>query len=335
MKQFNLCLLGFGNVGQALLRLLQQQTPTLRELHAIEWRLTGLASRRLGMLADPHGLDARAVSGGRTTAALPFAGDAIGPWLHAAGAQVVFEATALDTRAGEPALSYLRTALAAGVHTITANKGPLVYGYPELRDLGVAHGAHFRFESTVMDGAPIFSLFRALPLLTVHAFRGILNSTTNLILTEMERGASFPEGVAEAQRRGLAETDPSADIDGWDAAVKVAALAQVLMQAPLAPAAIARRGIRDLDPDRVRAARAAGTPYKLLCWATRESGRFEAGVAPRQLAGDDPLAGVDGTSSAVHFATDLLPGLTVVEHDPTPTTTAYGMLADFVEIANS
>ena len=334
MKRYNLCLLGFGNVGQALLRLLQEQTPALPAEYNVEWRLTGLASRRLGMRVDPLGIDPHAISDPGAPAQ-PFAENAIDPWLRAAGADVLFEATSLDIHGGEPALSYLRTALAAGVHAITANKGPLVYGYRELRDLAGANGVRFRFESTVMDGAPIFSLFRGLPLISVEGFRGILNSTTNLILAEMERGATFDAGVAEAQRRGLAETDPSADVDGWDATVKVSALVQVLMGVPLTPAAIPRDGIRDLEPERVRAARAAGRPYKLICWATRDGASVEAGVEPRQVPAGDPLATVDGTSSAIHFTTDMLPGLTVVEHAPTPTTTAYGMLADFVDIVGT
>lgn len=330
-RPYNLCLVGFGNVGQALVRLLEAQRVPLREMYGIEWRLTGLLTRRLGAIADPSGIDPWQLPPLGAPAALPGVED-VARWLAAAGADVLLEASSLDAARGEPAASYLRTALGMGIHAITANKGPLVHAYRELRDLAAANGVRFRFESTVMDGAPIFSLFRALPLLTVQGFRGILNSTTNLILQEMEGGRSLDEGIATAQALGLAETDPSADVDGWDATVKVSAIAQVILGAPLLPDAVRRAGIRGLDGPAVRAARSSGRPYKLVCRARRQDGGVIAEVGPEQLQPGDPLAAVNGTSSAVHFEADLLPGLTVVEHSPTPTTTAYGMLADFVGI---
>jgi homoserine dehydrogenase len=187
-----------------------------------------------------------------------------------------------------------------------------------------------------MDGAPIFSLFRnSLPLVQVQGLRGILNSTSNFVLGRVEAGRSLEEGIAEAQALGLAETDPSHDIDGWDSAVKVAALATVLMDTPLTPQQIQRVGIRDLTADAVRHARADGSPYKLVCAATRTARGVRATVGPERVDAGDPLSQVSGTSSVVRFETDLLPGLTIVEHDPTPTTTAYGMLADFIDLART
>lgn len=333
-RTYNLCLIGFGNVGQALVRLLEAQRLPLREAYGIEWRLTGLLTRRLGAVADPAGIDPWSLVPAAGPSGALAAAD-LARWLGAARADVLLEASSLDTARGEPAATYLRTALGLGIHAITANKGPVVYAYRELRELAAARGVRFRFESTVMDGAPIFSLFRALPLLTVHGFRGILNSTTNLILQEMEGGRSLEEGIAAAQALGLAETDPSADVDGWDATVKVSALAQAILGASLLPGEVRRAGIRGLDGPAVRAARAGGRPYKLVCRAQRQGDAVLASVGPEQLPLGDPLAAVNGTSSAVHFEADLLPGLTVVEHSPTPTTTAYGMLADLVDVARS
>ena len=334
LRTYNLCLIGFGNVGQALVRLLEVQRLPLRERYGIEWRLTGLLTRRLGAVANLAGIDPWSLVPHAAPADSLAAADLAG-WLGAARADVLLEASSLDTAHGEPAATYLRTALGLGIHAITANKGPLVYAYRELRDLADAHGVRFRFESTVMDGAPIFSLFRVLPLLTVGGFRGILNSTTNLILERVEAGASLEEGIAAAQALGLAETDPSADVDGWDATVKVSAIAQVILGASLLPGEVRRVGIRGLDGPAVRAARAAGRPYKLVCRAWRHGDGVTASVGPEQLAPGDPLAAVNGTSSAVHFEADLLPGLTVVEHSPTPATTAYGMLADFVDVTRA
>jgi homoserine dehydrogenase len=244
--------------------------------------------------------------------------------------------SSLNAATGEPAISYLAAALKHGAHAVTANKGPVVHGYRALRDLAADMQRGFRFESTVMDGVPIFSLFRtALPLARVQGFRGILNSTSNFVLSCMEAAKSLEEGIAEAQAQGLAETDPSNDIDGWDSAVKVAALATVLMDAPLTPQAVQREGIRGLDAAAVRRARAEGAPYKLVCAAARIVGGVRAVVAPERVTSTDPLSQVNGTSSVVQFETDVLTGLTVVEHDPTPSTTAYGMLADFVDLARA
>jgi homoserine dehydrogenase len=210
-----------------------------------------------------------------------------------------------------------------------------VHAYRELRDLAAAKGRRFLFEATVMGGAPIFSLFReALPAANLKRFRGILNSTTNLILTEMEAGLSFEQAVKKAQDHGIAETDPSFDVDGWDAAVKVSALATVLMETPLKPQDVQREGIRGLTQERVQAARQSGRPFKLVCQAGRieTEGRvaIAASVRPEQVAASDPLASVNGPNSVVTFEMDTLYSLTLSEQNPDAITTAYGPLADFI-----
>ena len=217
------------------------------------------------------------------------------------------------------------------MHAVTANKGPIVHAYHELTALAARHGVHFYHESTVMDGAPIFSLFRgALPAAQLKSFRGILNSTTNLILGRMENGASFDEAVQYAQEIGIAETDPSGDVDGWDAAIKVSALATVLMDVPLKPGQVDRTGIGGLTSGDIAQAQAAGKRWKLTCSATRTDSGVTARVAPELIGPESPLFGVSGTSSIVQFETDVLGQLSVVEDNPGPHTTAYGLLADFV-----
>jgi len=182
-----------------------------------------------------------------------------------------------------------------------------------------------------MDGVPIFALFRDnLPAIHLHGFRGILNSTTNVILSGMEDGLSFDESLAKAQQIGVAETDPSNDIEGWDAAVKVAAVIRVLMAVPIRLDEIQREGIGKLSGEAVRAARADGRPYKLVCRARRNGQGVTASVGPEQVPLSDPLAWVAGTSSIVYFETDIFPGLVITENNPGLEATAYGMLADFV-----
>jgi homoserine dehydrogenase len=252
-------------------------------------------------------------------------------WLRLAKADVLFEATSLSVRDGQPAIDHIRAALEAGAHAITANKGPIVHSYEELNSLAAAKGRRFLFESTVMDGVPIFALFRDnLPVVHLRGFRGILNSTTNVILSGMEDGLSFDDSLAKAQQIGVAETDPSNDIEGWDAAVKIAALVRVLMGVPIRLEEIQREGIGKLRGQDVRAARADGRPYKLVCRAQRSNQGVTASVGPEQVPLSDPLAWVAGTSSIVYFETDIFPGLAITENNPGLEATAYGMLADFV-----
>jgi len=257
-------------------------------------------------------------------------GDVLG-WLRDSKADVLFEATSLSPRDGQPAIDHIRAALEVGAHAITANKGPIVHAYEQLSSLAKAKGRRFLFESTVMDGVPIFSLFREnLPAIELRGFHGILNSTTNVILGGMEDGLSFADSLAKAQQIGIAETDPSNDIDGWDVAVKVAALIRVLMGVPIRLEDIQREGIGKLTGEAVRAARAAGRPYKLVCRAQRGIQGVTASVRLEQVPLSDPLAWVAGTSSIVYFETDIFPGLAITENNPGLEATAYGMLADFV-----
>jgi homoserine dehydrogenase len=324
-------------VNRALLRLLQKKARDLRQ-RAIAWRITGVATRRMGWVADADGVDVDALLSDSFRAesrpGMPAPHD-VRDWLRLAKADVLFEATSLSPRDGLPAIDHVRAALELGAHAITANKGTIVHAYEELSALAIAKGRRFLFESTVMDGVPIFALFRDnLPVVQLHGFRGILNSTTNVILSGLEQGLSFDESLAKAQQIGVAETDPSNDVEGWDAAVKVAALIRVLMGVPMRLDEIQREGIGRLSGAAVRAARADGRPYKLVCRAQRTNRGVTASVQPEQVPLSDPLAWVAGTSSIVYFETDIFPGLAITENDPGLEATAYGMLADFVRAVN-
>ncbi|HVO59686.1 MAG TPA: hypothetical protein VMT53_02055 [Terriglobales bacterium] len=327
-----MCLLGLGNVNRRLLLLLQQYRSALQERYAISWRITGVAARRLGWLTEPDGFGQEALLQLGPGSSKQEGSTDVRSWLRAARADVLFEATSLNAKTGQPAIDHIRAALEHGAHAITANKGPVVHAYDELRGLAAKQGCQFLFESTVMDGIPIFSTFREnLPLIHVKGFRGILNSTTNVILSGMEEGLSFEASLKKAQESGVAETDPSDDIEGWDAAVKTAALARVVMGTPIEIDAIERTGIAGLSGEAVRAARAAGLPYKLVCRARRSEDRVVASVRPEQVPLSDPLAHVAGTSSIVYFETDMFPGLAITEVDPGLDATAYGMLSDFIK----
>ncbi len=308
------------------------KTAVLRDTYGIEWRLTGVASRRIGWISDARGLDPTALLENRFPGIPAWCRPLnVKQWLEAADPAVFFEASSLDRHAGEPAIEHLKAALESGAHAISANKGPIVHAYRQLRDLALAKGRKFLFESTVMDGTPIFSMFRhSLPAVDLRGFRGVLNATTNVVLTEMEKGLSLDEAVKKAQQIGVAETDPSDDLDGWDPAVKVAALVIVLMGEVITLDQVERTGVRSITPEQVRAARAAGMRYKLVCSAERTPRGVRASVRPEQLPMTDPLALLEGTTSAVRFEMDVF-GLSIIEHKADVIATAYGLLADFIQ----
>ena len=329
MKKYRLAFIGFGNVGRALVRLLVSKTTELRDNYGIEWEITGVATRRIGWRADGSAIDVTKVLSGNDETTTH---NGIDEWLARATPDVVFETTSLNRETGQPAIDYLKKSLQAGAHAITANKGAIVYGYEQLNELAIAKGKRLLFESTVLDSAPVFSLFReTLPAVKVRGFSGVFNSTTNVILETMEAGRSFAEGVKTAQDLGIAETDPSHDVDGFDSIMKICAIARVILRSPLLPNEVRREGIRGLDTATLQAARAEGKPYKLISRATvNPDGSVNASVRPEQITTNDPFGGVRGTSLAVHFELDTIPGLTVVSHRPNLQSTAYGLLADFV-----
>jgi homoserine dehydrogenase len=322
--------LGFGSVGRALHALLERRRDALARDHHIVCTVTGVASRRIGWRADAAGLDPSRPAG--------VACRDVRHWLAETRADVVFEAIALDPHTGQPALDYLRAALEHGAHAISANKGPLVHGFRELLHIAADHGRQYHFEAAVMDGAPVFSLVReCLPLAGLRAVRGVFTSTATVVLEAVEEGLSIDEGIARAQRLGIAEADPRYDVDGWDSAVKLCAVANVLLGGDLRPPDVAREGVRSLSEMAVRQARADGRPYRLVGEVGRAgTGAIRARVAPAQCAPGDPLGVVRGATLVMHYDAEVFPGgLTVTSHDPDPTTTAFGMLADLLSIAGA
>ena len=300
--------LGFGTVGQALGALLEERD--------VAHEVVGIASRRGGWRAG----DASCAG--------------IDEWLATAKPDVVFEAISLDPHRGEPALGSLRKVLSSGAHAVSANKGPVVHGYRELTALAERAGRKYRFESAVMDGAPVFSLVReCLPLAGVRGVSGVFTSTATIVIEAIERGVSLDDGIAHAQVLGIAEEDPSYDVDGWDSAVKLCALGNVLLGTELRPADVEREGVRAVSAEDIRRAREVGGTYRLVGEVERaDDGTVRACVRMRRCAHGDPFA-VSGTTLVTQFDADVFPGgLVVTSRDPDPRTTAYGMLADFLSL---
>jgi homoserine dehydrogenase len=338
-KHHRLCLVGFGNVGKAFARLLLSKESELASRYGVSAVVTGIITGSHGGAINPDGLDLDAalklIEAGKNLDTLGTiqTPHEVKRFISACPADFMFETTPVNPHTGQPALDYIKTALGTGMHVITANKGPVVHGYHALTALAEEKGVRFLFESAVMDGAPIFALFRE-PLVGANllSFEGILNSCTNLLIGLLEEGKSFEEALEYGRAIGITETDPSNDVDGWDAAIKVAALVTVLMGIPLTPQGVDRTGIRGITPEMIADAKAAGERWKLVCSAQQHPDGIIARVAPQRVSPQSPLYAVNGTSSFCQFKLDVLPGLGILESDPGPETTAYGLLADFLNI---
>jgi homoserine dehydrogenase len=337
--EYKIALLGFGNVGQAFVELLLEKKDDLIDKPGIGFRVVGIGSGNHGRAIDPRGLPLQEVldayRGGTSLdefSSIPVLDSTV--FIEKCGADALIETTPIDYKTGEPAIAYLRQALEMGIHAITANKGPVVHGYRELSNLAKKNQVSFLFESAVMDGAPVFSIARSgLPGARVTSFSGVLNSTTNLILSRMEEGETQEEAISYAQSIGIAETDPSGDVDGWDAAVKVAALVTVLMDIPFTPDLVERKGIRGISSDMIHKASENGQRWKLVCMAVRDpeaSHGVKAIVNPQLVSLDSTLFNVSGTSSILEISSDVLGKLSLIEENPSPKTTAYGILADLL-----
>ena len=343
MPNFNLCFIGFGNVARSLVRLLERKRKLLESQYGITYSVTGIATGRHGCAVDPNGLDIQKAldlvearqsieSLGKTPIS-----DSVGVIRHSS-ADVMFENSPVNYETGQPAIDHVKAALNAGMHAITANKGTVVHGYRELTALAESKGSKFRFESTVLGGSPVFSTFReAMPLAELISFKGIINATTNLILSRMEEGESFDDAVKYCQSIGIAETDPSGDVDGWDASVKVAALATVLMDSPLKPQDVERQGIREITHAMVEQAKAGKKRWKLVASAERVGDRVKARVAPELVDPSSPMYGMMGSSTGLTFRTDVLPDYSVIISEREgmqggPEETAYGLFSDFVNL---
>ncbi|MCX6656115.1 MAG: homoserine dehydrogenase, partial [Candidatus Bathyarchaeota archaeon] len=293
--KLRLAMIGFGNVGQAFARLLISKKEWLREAYGLEVEVLAISTRNRGSLMSKKAIDLQRVLGMLERGeifrdSMPEHVD-LSPLeiIEGCDANLMVELTTLNIDSGQPAIDHIRKALSRGMHIVTANKGPIAYAYDELSLLARSRGLQFRFEGTVMDGTPVFNLAkRTLPGCEIESVQGLLNSTSNFILTEMSMGISFEEALDKAIRVGVAEADPSLDIDGWDAAAKITVLANVLMGARSTPKEVNRTGIRGINPESLRKAAASGMKYKLVARAEKANGQVETCVRP-ELVGPDNL----------------------------------------------
>ncbi|MDL2327561.1 hypothetical protein LJC64_02745 [Ruminococcaceae bacterium OttesenSCG-928-A11] len=337
MKKVKLALIGYGNAGQAFGRMLERKRADIRAQYGAEVSVTALVTGRRGTLFDPAGLDLAAAEAdlaknGRFTADCRMDAMAV---IQRGEYDVMVELTPISIRDGQPAITHIETALGLGKHVITANKGPIAWAWRRLTALAAEKGCKFYYETVVMDGTPVFNLAsETLRLCTITEIDGILNATTNYILGELEKGVSFEDAVESGREKGFVEADPSMDIDGWDAAAKLCALMNVLMDAGLTPNDIDRTGIRAVTAQQVQDARQRGMAVKLVCRGWLENGVPKGKVAPAEVPPTDAMSTITGAASVVGFTTDLMGKVAVIEyeHKPEIDQTAYGILSDLARI---
>jgi homoserine dehydrogenase len=339
--ELRLASVGYGNVGRELAQLLADKADELKRRYDLWFRYTGIYTRSAGGALMPEGMAPAEVvaaglpmGSGLTGGSRPLS-DAL-DFIRLCPADVVLELTTLNPLSGQPAIEHVRAALRSGKHVVTANKGPIAHGYRALRALAAEHGVALRFESTVMDGTPLFRMVEtALPATEIAGFRGLLNSTSNFVLNRMGAGDSLEGAVAAAQRRGVAEADPNYDLDGWDASVKATVLTNVLMGADLRPEGVLREG---LGAEAMRQAQAALAPGQTLKQVVEAERAGADGVVARvrlaALAPDDVFAHLSGMETAITLHTDTMQDLTLVEGEGGPGQTAFGVLADLITIAH-
>jgi len=317
-----IALIGYGNAGRALAALIQKQRSTF------PFRIVGIHTARHGTAYDPAGLPLDPKFG-------PAAGS-IEEFLDRAACETVAEVTTLNPATGEPALSHIRAAFARRRHVVTANKGPIAHAYASLHAEAQRAGVAFRFESTVMDGAPVFNLVRKnLPGVKVLGFAGVLNSTCQVVIESMRKGASMEDGIEAARRIGIAEADASYDIDGWDAAAKAAVLANVLMDARTTPLEVDRRGIGRLTPERMLELAKSRKTVALVSRGRIGPDGVRLRVRAEVLDDTDPLASVHGTSNLLLLHTDLMGTVGMMEVSGGIEQTAYGLFSDLVDLLGS
>jgi homoserine dehydrogenase len=337
-------LIGCGTVGQGLLGILHEKGDFLRDAFGFEAKVVAITDKIKGTLLAPEGIDIPTVLAllgqGKGLAeyskATPDQVEPLDPldMIERTDADIIAEMTYTDLKTGEPATSYIKKALLRGKHAVTSNKGPAALHYRDIQDLARKNGVQFRIEGTVMSGTPVFHLAECgLAGNTVREVKGILNGTTNFILTKMEtEGMDYGPALALAQKLGYAEADPTADVEGFDALAKIVILSNVLLGGSLKTTDVPCKGISAITKADVEAAKAAGFRYKLIAHAKNEGGVVAANVSPQRLSLADPLAGVMGAHNALSLETDLMGKVTIQGAGAGKVETGFAILSDILAI---
>jgi len=338
--QFKLAFIGFGTVGQGLTEILLEKKDMLAEKYGFHYTVVAISDIMKGSVYDENGLDMTKVldlvkkgkkldeypSGVKGLDSLVTIKDTI--------ADTIVEVTFTDVKTGEPALTHIKTALTAGKNVVSTNKGPVVKQAVELLDMAASNNAHYGFEGVVLAGTPVLNLARfSLAGNKINGFRGILNGTTNYILTRMEEGMPYDDALKKAQELGYAEADPTGDVEGLDALGKVVILSNVVLGKDIGWKDVERKGITEITKEDIENAKAEGKRWKLIGSAeVQPDGSVKAKVWPEKLPLSDPLAGVNEAINALTYHTDELGPVTIVGPGAGRRETGFSLLIDLLEI---
>lgn len=339
-RRVRLVLIGLGNVGRNLMSILVMKREALASRYGLDLAVVGAADTS-GAALDQNGLDLPAIirlKEQKTGVALYTPGGTPGmtglDLVRAADADILVEMSLTNLKDGQPGLQCIREGLARNWHVVSANKGPMVLAFGELMAAAKNAGRQLRFSACVGGGLPSVNVGqRDLMACDISRFEGILNGTTHVILTMMADGKSFDEALAEAQRIGIAEADPSLDIDGWDAANKCVIVANSVLGMPATLKDVSVTGIRGVTVEQMRRANEQGNCIKLLITGERDGAGYRLSVRPTVIPLTHPLAHLRGEDMGIVYYTDIMGDITVSIAERGPMPTAAGVLRDILTIA--
>jgi len=338
--EFKLAFAGFGVVARGLCEILIEKKEMLRRRYGLDWKVVAISDFNLGSIADENGIEVKKVldtmgGGGRIDDIdTPEKGWDVLTMIERSGANTLVEVTYTDVKTGEPAMTHVKAALNKGMHVVSTNKGPVVKALAELKALAAAKGVKYGVEGVVMSGTPVIDLFDyTLAGNNVSEVKGILNGTTNYILTKMEEGMAYEEALKKAQELGYAEADPTGDVEGWDALGKVVIMSNLIFGVPLAWEDVEREGITGISADDIERARSEGMKWKLVgSAALLPDGSVKASVKPVKLPASDALYGISGATNALTFVTDELGPVTIIGPGAGKRETGFSLLIELINI---
>lgn len=326
-------IIGFGVVGQSFAKLLLSRSADLYNQHGMKPRIVACVDNS-GSAVAPAGLDLKRLLEAKKTKGTVGAYEKLSTKFDSlqvienVDAEVMLECTPTNLSDGEPATSHITTAMRSHKHVICVNKGPLALAFPSLIELANYNGVMLRFSGTVGGGTPILEFAkRCLKGDRIISFKGILNGTTNYILSKMEQGQTYDTAMNDAKEKGYAEANPSLDVDGFDAAAKLVIMANWVMGMKVTIKDIHRTGIVNIKLSDVKNAAERGNAVKLL--AVCDSRRLH--VTPTEVAKTDPIC-VNGTLNAVTFSSEHSGQQTIIGRGAGGMETASSILRDLIEI---
>ncbi|KYK30784.1 MAG: homoserine dehydrogenase [Thermoplasmatales archaeon SG8-52-3] len=337
---FKLAFIGFGTVGQGLAEILLEKKEMLSEKFDFNWSVVAISDVIKGSIYNGNGLDMQKilelVKSGKKLDEYPtgFKGMNSIETITKTNADIIIEVTFTDIKTGEPALTHIKTALNVEKNVVSTNKGPVVRMASDLLKLAKIKKVFYGFEGVVLSGTPAINLAKfTLAGNIITGFKGILNGTTNYILTRMEEGMSYEKALKKAQDLGYAEADPTGDVEGLDALGKVVILTNVVLGKKITWQDVERKGITEITKEDINKAKSEGKRWKLIGSAEiQKGGVVKAKVWPEKLPLSDPLAGVSEATNALTYFTDELGPVTIVGPGAGRRETGFALLIDLLEL---